>query len=66
MSKRLKPIGNIPRLLGAWVCTEAVRTQSRERGGGGGGGRESFSVQNAVRNFRNHPRPATCVIRSDR
>ena len=32
MSKRLKPIGNIPRLLGAWVCTEAVRTQSRERG----------------------------------
>ena len=61
MSKRLKPIGDIPRLLGAWVCTEAVRAQSRERGG-----RESFSVQNAVRNFRNHPRVATCVIRSDR
>ena len=36
MSKRLKPIGDIPRLLGAWVCTEAVRAQSRERGGGGG------------------------------
>ena len=24
------PYGNIPRLLLAWVCTEAVRTQSRE------------------------------------
>ena len=24
------PYGNIPRLLMAWVCTEAVRTQSRE------------------------------------
>ena len=24
------PFGNIPRLLLAWVCTEAVRTQSRE------------------------------------
>ena len=24
------PFGNLPRLLGAWVCTEAVRTQSRE------------------------------------
>ena len=24
------PFGNIPRLLMAWVCTEAVRTQSRE------------------------------------
>ena len=24
------PFGNIPRLLAAWVCTEAVRTQSRE------------------------------------
>ena len=23
------PFGNIPRLLLAWVCTEAVRTQSR-------------------------------------
>ena len=23
------PFGNLPRLLGAWVCTEAVRTQSR-------------------------------------
>ena len=23
------PYGNIPRLLLAWVCTEAVRTQSR-------------------------------------
>ena len=23
------PFGNIPRLLAAWVCTEAVRTQSR-------------------------------------
>ena len=34
MSKRLKPIGDIPRLLGAWVCTEAVRAQSRERGWG--------------------------------
>ena len=24
------PYGNLPRLLLAWVCTEAVRTQSRE------------------------------------
>ena len=24
------PYGNFPRLLLAWVCTEAVRTQSRE------------------------------------
>ena len=24
------PYGNMPRLLLAWVCTEAVRTQSRE------------------------------------
>ena len=24
------PFGNLPRLLLAWVCTEAVRTQSRE------------------------------------
>ena len=24
------PFGNIPRLLLAWVCTEAVRTQRRE------------------------------------
>ena len=24
------PFGNIPRLLAAWVCTEAVQTQSRE------------------------------------
>ena len=24
------PFGNIPRLLIAWICTEAVRTQSRE------------------------------------
>ena len=24
------PYGNLPRLLVAWVCTEAVRTQSRE------------------------------------
>ena len=24
------PYGNLPRLLAAWVCTEAVRTQSRE------------------------------------
>ena len=24
------PFGNLPRLLAAWVCTEAVRTQSRE------------------------------------
>ena len=24
------PFGNIPRLLAAWVCTEAVRTQSRD------------------------------------
>ena len=24
------PYGNLPRLLGAWVCTEAVRTQSRD------------------------------------
>ena len=24
------PYGNLPRLLMAWVCTEAVRTQSRE------------------------------------
>ena len=24
------PFGNIPRLLAAWVCTEAVKTQSRE------------------------------------
>ena len=24
------PFGNVPRLLLAWVCTEAVRTQSRE------------------------------------
>ena len=24
------PYGNLPRLLIAWVCTEAVRTQSRE------------------------------------
>ena len=24
------PYGNIPRLLLAWVCTEAVRTQNRE------------------------------------
>ena len=24
------PFGNFPRLLLAWVCTEAVRTQSRE------------------------------------
>ena len=23
------PFGNLPRLLAAWVCTEAVRTQSR-------------------------------------
>ena len=23
------PFGNIPRLLAAWVCTEAVKTQSR-------------------------------------
>ena len=23
------PFGNIPRLILAWVCTEAVRTQSR-------------------------------------
>ena len=26
------PFGNLPRLLLAWVCTEAVRTQSRELG----------------------------------
>ena len=25
------PFGNLPRLLLAWVCTEAVRTGSRER-----------------------------------
>ena len=24
------PFGNLPRLLAAWVCTEAVRTQSRD------------------------------------
>ena len=24
------PFGNLPRLLLAWVCTEVVRTQSRE------------------------------------
>ena len=24
------PFGNVPRLLLAWVCSEAVRTQSRE------------------------------------
>ena len=24
------PFGNLPRLLLAWVCTEAVRTQNRE------------------------------------
>ena len=24
------PFGNLPRLLLAWICTEAVRTQSRE------------------------------------
>ena len=24
------PFGNLPRLLPVWVCTEAVRTQSRE------------------------------------
>ena len=24
------PYGNLPRLLIAWLCTEAVRTQSRE------------------------------------
>ena len=24
------PFGNIPRLLLAWICTEAVRTQARE------------------------------------
>ena len=24
------PFGNLPRLLLAWVCTEAVRTQRRE------------------------------------
>ena len=24
------PYGNFPRLILAWVCTEAVRTQSRE------------------------------------
>ncbi len=24
------PFGNIPRLLIAWICTEAVQTQSRE------------------------------------
>ena len=24
------PFGNLPRLLIAWICTEAVRTQSRE------------------------------------
>ena len=25
-----RPYGNLPRMLLAWVCTEAVRTQSRE------------------------------------
>ena len=29
------PFGNFPRLLLAWVCTEAVRTQSRELGTSG-------------------------------
>ena len=29
-SKTKLPFGNIPRLLMAWTCTEAVRTQSRE------------------------------------
>ena len=24
------PYGNLPRLILAWICTEAVRTQSRE------------------------------------
>ena len=30
MQQNQLPYGNIPRLLLAWVCTEAVRTQSRE------------------------------------
>ena len=29
-AKNKLPFGNLPRLLLAWVCTEAVRTQSRE------------------------------------
>ena len=29
------PFGNLPRLLLAWVCTEAVRTQSPRAGPGG-------------------------------
>ena len=29
-SKTKLPYGNLPRLLLAWVCTEAVQTQSRE------------------------------------
>ena len=28
--RQQSPYGNLPRLLMAWVCTEAVRTQSRE------------------------------------
>ena len=30
MGETKLPYGNLPRLLAAWVCTEAVRTQSRD------------------------------------
>ena len=30
VGKTKLPFGNLPRLLLAWVCTEAVRTQNRE------------------------------------
>ena len=57
------PFGNLPRLLIAWVCTEAVRTQSRELVLGrslakfmktlgiysSGGGRDQIRLRNQMR-----------------
>ena len=40
------PFGNLPRLILAWLCTEAVRTQSHNSGGSGG-------VQTRLRNQMN-------------